>query len=140
SQLHITTTALAPTPTSSVRLQANLGAQEAAATVPFDLTTPDATSQYQTAVTVYDAVGQPHQMELYFTKTSNSPQQWDVNVTAPATAVERAPAGDRGVLATGSLIFTPDGSLASNSLGAGNVTWAGSAAASIEIDMGSTRG
>lgn len=140
SPLQVPTTALPPSATSTVSLQANLGSQEPVATAPFDLANPDSTSQYQTAVTVYDSVGEAHQLELYFTKTSDGPQQWEVNVTASGADIVPAPAGDRALLATGTLAFNPDGSLASNTLPAINATWSGAEAASITLDLGSATG
>lgn len=140
SPLQVPTTALPPTATSSIRLTANLGSQEPVATAPFDLANPDSTSQYQTAVTVYDSVGEAHQLELYFTKTADGPQQWEVNVTASGRDVTPAPTGDRALLATGTLAFNPDGSLASNTLPSIGVPWSGADAASISLDLGSATG
>lgn len=140
SELQVPLTALAPTATSNVRIQANLGSQEPVATAPFDLAAPDSSSQYQTAVTVYDSVGEAHQVELYFTKLSDSPQQWEVNVTATASDVDPAPAGERALLGTGTLDFNTDGSLASNTLGPVGVAWSGAAATSINLDLGSNTG
>jgi len=136
SELQLPTTALPPTATTQMELRANLGAQVPVTTAPFDVDSPDTTSQYQTSVTVYDSVGEAHQVELYFTKMSDSPQQWEVNATATASEVEPPAATGRALLATGTLEFNPDGSLAANSLTNVNVTWAGAAAADIAVDFG----
>jgi len=136
SNLQVPTTAIPPTPTGRIDLQANLDASEPVSAVPFDLTDPERTSQFQTSVTVYDSLGAAHPLELYFTKTSAAPQQWQVNVTAAAADVTPAPAGPRSLVGTGTVEFNPDGSLASNSLPGLNIPWANAAPGAITLGLG----
>ena len=44
----------------------------------FDITDPAGTAHYSTPITIYDSLGQSHQLQLYFTKTAA--QAWDLNV------------------------------------------------------------
>ncbi|MBY0406106.1 MAG: flagellar hook-basal body complex protein, partial [Rickettsiales bacterium] len=93
--------------------------------------------QFSRPVTVYDALGTAHNLNVGFLKTSTN--TWAVEVYAqPATDVNTAL--PNGQLASGTLTFNGDGSLRSVSSAlstALNINWTnGSAATSITYDWG----
>jgi flagellar hook protein FlgE len=139
--LFVNTASLAPTPTSAVQIDATLNAETAIDPAAFDLNDPSTTSDFMTAITVYDSLGVDHQLELYFKKTAEAPTaQWEVHVAAASGDVSPPGAGDRVLLGTGTLDFNTDGSLAASSLGSVNVQWSGAAAATISLDFGNPTG
>ena len=74
--LRISTTDVAPTPTSSFEAVFNLDSRKPAITVPFDANNPT-TYTNTTASTVYDSLGNPHVIELFFVRTS-VPGEWNL--------------------------------------------------------------
>ncbi len=93
--------------------------------------------QFSRPVTVYDALGTAHNLNVGFLKTSSN--AWAVEVYAqPASDVNSAL--PNGQIASGTLLFNGDGSLRSISqslLGALNVNWTnGSAATAITYNWG----
>jgi len=87
----------APIATANVTTSLNLDSAAAAGT------------NFSDTVTIYDSLGTSHQ--LTFTFTAQSPNNW--NYTASIPAADTADDGVSGdnVVATGSLVFNPDGSL-----------------------------
>jgi flagellar hook protein FlgE len=109
SSLKVPTSALPAHATQNATITANLDASSAVPTVAFDVTDPANTSNYSTAMTVYDSLGQAHDVDVYFAKTSAGNFDWhavakgdDLNPPQPGVNVE---------LGTGSLNFTTDGAL-----------------------------
>ncbi|HSU38591.1 MAG TPA: flagellar hook protein FlgE [Polyangiaceae bacterium] len=109
SSLKVPTSALPAHATQNATITANLDASSAVPTVAFDVTDPANTSNYSTAMTVYDSLGQAHDVDVYFAKTSAGNFDWhavakgdDLNPPQPGVNVE---------LGTGSLGFTTDGAL-----------------------------
>jgi len=74
--LRISTSDVAPTPTSSFEAVFNLDSRKPAITVPFDANNPT-TYTNTTASTVYDSLGNPHVIELFFVRTS-VPGEWNL--------------------------------------------------------------
>ena len=135
--LQLDTGALPPTATSSAGLVANLDAGQAVDPTPFDITDPAATSDWSTSMTVYDSLGTPHQLSLFYKKTQDAPtQQWDVHVAAAGSDVDPAVAQDYTEVGSGTLDFDVNGALASSSLASVDVPWAGAAPATIALDFG----
>jgi len=109
SSLKVPTSALPAHATQNATITANLDASSAVPTVAFDVTDPANTSNYSTAMTVYDSLGQAHDVDVYFAKTSAGNFDWhavakgdDLNPPQPGVNVE---------LGTGTLNFTTDGAL-----------------------------
>jgi len=135
--LQLDTSALPPTASSSIGLDANLDATQAVDPTPFDILDPGATSDWSTSVTVYDSLGAPHQLSLFFKKTQDAPtQQWDVHVAAPGADLDPAVAQDYAELGVSTLDFDTAGALTASSLASVNVPWAGAAPATIALDFG----
>ena len=80
----------------------------------FDITAPEATSNYANSVTIYDSLGNPHQTTVYFSKLnpSTNPLQWEYNITVNAAELNLTPAQTGPYLiTTGVLRFLDDGTL-----------------------------
>lgn len=97
----------APRATSSVVINVNLDINEAILANPFDVTDPVNTSSYMTPITVYDATGNGHLVNVYFRKQDNDTWEW--HALLDGAELEGGTPGNQEV-ATGSLDFT-DGKL-----------------------------
>jgi flagellar hook protein FlgE len=81
----------------------------------FSAENPNKTSNYNTGVTVYDSAGNAHNLTLYFTKTADS--QWNWNAMAKGEEIVGGEKGKGFVGASGTLQFTIDGKLQSQTIG-----------------------
>lgn len=132
-----------PTATTSISLVANLGATSTTPTtaLPADAVgTEDdptdwfAASNFSTVVSIYDSLGQVHDLTFLFRKTATA-NQWDYRVVADAGEVSGGTAGKlRQVNAAGGkLAFNADGTFntggATNITAIGPITWASGASA-----------
>ena len=112
---------VSPVETSQINLAANL---DATATTPTAALATDAAgtedtpanwfagSNFSTVVTVYDSLGQGHDLTYLFSKTS-TPNQWDYRVVANSNEITGGTAGDLQQVdaAGGQLVFNSDGTL-----------------------------
>ena len=96
-----------PKVTSNVNMVLNLNAQDTNET--FDITKPTTTSQYSTAINIYDSLGQSHQIQLYFTKTAD--QTWSWNAVIDGSDVSGGTAGTLQLYGSGTLAFDATGTL-----------------------------
>ena len=86
--IRIDTSLIDPNPTGSVSVSSNLDSRETAPNVPFGgpfdafatpPTAPDPDSyNATTSTTIYDGLGNPHVLSLYYVKTAN-PNEWEVH-------------------------------------------------------------
>jgi len=124
STINVGNIANVPDPTSKASLNLNLNSGQAISTAAatYSAATP-ATSMaaytasggttgvapdYSTQITVYDAQGGAHTLQLDFLKSS-TPNQWDAELVAtPASEVKGV---TNGQLATGIVAFNPDGTI-----------------------------
>ena len=131
-----------PKVTESVDMVVNLDASETADT--FDITDPGGSSQYSTALTIYDSLGKSHTITTYFTKTAAQAWQW--NATVDGSDVVGGTAGTPVLFGTGNLAFDTSGALTTTmpvsfytASGAGAVTFAdGIAASAVDLDLTGT--
>lgn len=96
-------------PTENIRMAVNLNANEDIPALPFDITDPGGTSNFSNNVTVYDSLGNAHELTVYFAKTGVNTWDWHALIDggeltggAPGTPIEGA---------FGTLTFRPDGAL-----------------------------
>jgi len=135
--LQLDSSALPPTATTTAGIEANLDASQEIDPTPFDILDPGSTSDWSTSVTVYDSLGEPHQLTLFFKKTQDVPSgQWDVHVATAGSDVDPQVAQDYTELGVGTLDFDTAGALTASSLASVNVPWYGAAPASITLDFG----
>ena len=122
--LQLPTVAMAPKVTQNVVAQFNLDSRSAVPTAtPFDANN-STTFNYSNSVTVYDSLGNSHELATYFVKTG--PNAFDTYATAdgwplnssgakvaPAASSSTTPSSGGAALATGGLGFSTTGALSS---------------------------
>ncbi len=96
------------TVTSSITMNANLQADVDSIPGGFDVADPDNTSNFSNVVTVYDSLGNAHDVTVYFTKTADN--TWDYNVVVPG---DDHTSGTDQICAAGTLTFNTEGALQS---------------------------
>jgi flagellar hook protein FlgE len=97
--LHISTADLSPQVTSEVNALLNLDSRQLPLpSAGFNLSDPS-TYHHSTSVSLYDSLGNPHLMTMYYMKTA--PGSWDVFASLDGTQI--------GAGAVGTLNFTGDG-------------------------------
>ena len=66
-----------PQVTSAAAMALNLDASEDTIPGGWDIANPGGTSNYSTAVRIYDPLGEAHQVQVYFTKTAAQAWTWN---------------------------------------------------------------
>ncbi|MEY4513058.1 MAG: hypothetical protein RLZZ450_5180, partial [Pseudomonadota bacterium] len=135
SDLRIGPTALPATSTASVRMGVNLNANSTVPANAFDPTNPAATSNFPSSVTAYDSLGNGHQITTYFNKTGTNAWEWhsvvdgkEINGGTPGVPFEGA---------NGTLVFSTDGALQTETTAASTWDFTGATAGQqIAFDFG----
>ena len=115
SNITLSTTAFAPQATSTADIVANLDANATVPTGAFSVTDPT-TYNFSTGVTFYDSLGNAHQLQLYFVKTSTA-RTWDLYSRVDSGAAS----------AQTDLVFSAAGTLTSGGTQAMSLTIGGGA-------------
>ncbi|HSR10252.1 MAG TPA: flagellar hook-basal body complex protein, partial [Thermodesulfobacteriota bacterium] len=127
-------------PQTSTTVDTVLNLNASAATNTFSISNPGATSEYSTALTIYDSLGNSHVITEYFTKTAAQTWQW--NATIDGSDVQGGTAGTPVLFGSGLLSFDTSGALTTTqpvSLYTGSVTFRnGIAASAINADFTGT--
>lgn len=114
-------------------ISANLDAGEA--TMTWDPTDPDGTSNFSTGMTVYDSLGESHEVTVYFAK--NASNSWEWHAMADGGDITGGTAGTPFEGASGTLTFTTDGALDTETPGASTWNFVGATAGqAIDFDFG----
>ncbi|MFZ5894316.1 MAG: flagellar hook protein FlgE [Myxococcota bacterium] len=131
SSVKAPTSSLPARATTALTITANL---DATATVPtWDATQPAQTSNFSTSITVYDSLGNAHDVDVYFNKTADN--TWDYHAMVDATELN-PPGTGFAEIGTGTLAFTTNGALDSVTTTTPiTATWGGGATASQPITL-----
>ena len=100
----------APLATTAVTVRANLQADATVPAAVFDPLNAGTTSNFSTSVSVYDSLGAPHQVDIYFAKTAAG--AWDYHALTDGGGLAGGVAGTPTEVATGALTFDTQGRLA----------------------------
>lgn len=100
--------------TEKVDMSMNLDIRAEPLAAAFDPANPEKTSNYNTGVTVYDSAGNAHNMTVYFSKTADNVWSW--NAMAKGEEIVGGTKGTGVVGASGTLNFTIDGKLQSQTI------------------------
>ena len=111
SNIQLQNPALPPLATANIKLGANLNANSTVPAAAWDPQNPSATSNFSTTISVYDSLGNAHQLNVYFRETASN--TWDYHVLANGSEVTGGTAGQYSEIGTGTLAFGTDGSLTS---------------------------
>ncbi|MCC6620525.1 MAG: flagellar hook protein FlgE [Deltaproteobacteria bacterium] len=122
-----------PQATTSVEMTVNLDAG-APITGPFDPNDPAGTSSFSTTVTVYDSRGTAHSLEVYFSQTATG--QWEWNAVAPLGELDGSTDTTPTIVASGTMTFGTDGTLASSTQTQTTVTFFGADQQDLVFDFG----
>jgi flagellar hook protein FlgE len=113
-----------PTGTAGLDIQFNSSTPTNGKT--FDPANPNSTNDYQTSETVYDSLGNSHQVDVYFNKTADN--QWTWHAMTDGGQLTGGTPGTATQLGTGTISMNSDGTFASETSGAASVSFAGGAA------------
>jgi flagellar hook protein FlgE len=119
-----------------MEITANLDANAIVPTAPWDPQNPASTASFSTSMTVYDSLGNAHDLNVYFRKTAANTLDYHVLVSG-SDVVPPAP-GTNVEVGSGALNFTTDGALDSEAVGAAiTVDFAGATGGqAITLDFG----
>jgi len=136
--IQINTSVAAPQATSSIDLSLNLDAS-APLVGPFDASSPFATSNFQTVVTLFDSLGTAHPATVYFTRSGVNDWEWNVALPVADTSTPPANPSDTIVVqGSGTLGFDDSGTLTSATGSPTTFEFSGGSAPgqSIALDFG----
>lgn len=105
-----------PQATSSIDMELNLDSSAELPTTPWDPTDPVSTSNYSTTTTVYDSLGNPIEVEVYYRKTADN--AWEYHALVDGADVQGGTAGTPQEITSGTLDFGTDGDLITHTPGA----------------------
>lgn len=115
--LKVAAASVAPRATARATLVANLQADAALLAdpvtgrlLPFDPANPSATSGFSTSLTVYDALGEAHGVQLFFHKAG--PGTWDWHAMSDGAGLQGGSRGELTPIGEGALVFDVQGRLA----------------------------
>ncbi|MDD9933851.1 MAG: flagellar hook protein FlgE [Myxococcales bacterium] len=134
--LTVTPGTIPANPTTEIQAAVNLdsNAQQPA---PFDPTDPAGTSNFSNTVTVYDSLGNGHEITVYYAK--NGPNSWEWHAMVDGGDLAGGTPGAPVEGASGTLTFTTDGRLDTESAGASSWDFIDAAPGQvITFDFGSS--
>ncbi len=138
SDINIASLNSAPNPTSNVQITANLDARETPPAA-FDVLDPTGTSNFSTSMTVYDSLGNAHQISIYYRLNTVAPagNQWEWFAVVPAS---ESTSGVDEIQAQGTIDFDNAGAYVSDTPGTISFNFAGGAAQNqtIAFDFATT--
>jgi flagellar hook protein FlgE len=106
-----------PRATTTVTVRGNLSA-DAALSPAWDPADPAGTSSFSTSATVYDSLGKPYTVQIYFARSATTPSTWDYHAMVDGAAVGGV-AGTPTEIGRGTLAYDSQGRLVSNTPAAG---------------------
>ena len=113
-----------PEQTSSIEITGSLNPQDTLNPV-FDVLDPDGTATFTTTMTIYDSLGQPHQIEVHANRTAA--QTWEWHALARSDEVVGG-VGELTEIADGTLTFDAQGRLVQETTNNNTVDFIGAAA------------
>jgi flagellar hook protein FlgE len=128
------TSALSPKASAKMNITANLDANAAVPASAWDPQNPASTSNFSTTLTVYDSLGNSHQVDVYFRKTASN--AWDYHEVANGSEVQGGTAGQNFEFGSGSMTFTSSGALQQVTPTGGSLTFNGANAQTIALNLG----
>lgn len=137
--ISLASTTFPPRASGQMDLVANLNSSASIPVLPFDMNNPSGTSNFSTSITVYDSLGNGHLVTTYFRKSIEAPTgntwEWFSVVDANDTA-----SGLTEIQANGTLTFTTDGALDTETTTSSSFNFSGGAtlAQAIAFDFGTS--
>jgi flagellar hook protein FlgE len=119
--------------TEKVDMSMNLDIRAEVPQAGFDPANPDKTSNYNTGITVYDSAGNAHNLTMYFTKSADN--TWNWSAMAKGEEVVGGEKGKGFVGASGTITFSIDGKLQSQTTQANSFNFTKGAQPDQKIDF-----
>jgi flagellar hook protein FlgE len=107
--LALPTAAVPANPTRELTMSLNLDARQPVPAVPFDPQSAATTASFGSSIAVYDSLGAPHSLDVYFNKLGDN--QWEYRVLAPGDELDPTQPGVKVEVGNGAIAFTSDGEL-----------------------------
>jgi flagellar hook protein FlgE len=123
-----------PLATQSVTVRANLQSDAPVLAAPFDVNNAATTSNFATGTTVYDSLGNAHEVNIYYRKTG--PGAWEYHAVVDGGSIDPANAGVPTEISTGTLGYDTQGRLTAAAPGVTNFTPAGANALPLTFNFG----
>lgn len=114
SDLQISNATLPATATTTADMALNLDAKAVPPALPWDPNDPGGTSNFSSGMTVYDSLGNSHELTVYYRKTGSN--SWEWHALADGAEMSGGTAGTPVEGASGTLTFTSDGALDTETL------------------------
>jgi flagellar hook protein FlgE len=124
----------APLPTTNVTVRANLQADDPVIPAAWDVANASTTSNFATATTAYDSLGNSHEVNLYYRKTGAGAWEW--HAVVDGGSIDPANAGVPTEIGTGTLGFDTQGRLNAQAPGVINFTPAGADPMNLTFNFG----
>lgn len=106
--IKVPTASMPAVATSEVSMVANLDSS-AEVNAPFDLADPEGTSALATSIMVYDSLGAPHNVNIFWSKTGDN--SWEYRAVVKGEDLAGGVPGENVEVGSGSASFTTTGSL-----------------------------
>ncbi|MEY2932415.1 MAG: hypothetical protein RL033_3164 [Pseudomonadota bacterium] len=107
--LSVPSSAVPANPTGALDLTMNLNSEQAVPTQPFDLQAPDSTASFGTSIQVFDSLGAPRSLSVFFNKLGDN--QWEYRVLASGDELNPTLPGQNVEVGSGQIAFNTDGAL-----------------------------
>jgi len=142
NDIKINSTLLPPERTTEVTFHMNLSSNEEQVG-PFDETDAENTSNFSSSISVYDSLGNSHQVTAYFTMTSQDPtlgSEWEWNVVVDGSDWNGGTQGTLYRAAGGTMTFDNEGRLDEETTTSSSFDFTGGAALgqAITFDFGTS--
>ena len=135
--INLSSTTVAPTATTSATITVNLDARKSGIAGAIDMTDPN-TYHFSTAITIYDSLGNPHLMTIYFQKDDTTPLQWNWVAGIDGGEIQGGTAGTPYQVGSGTITFTSSGAYSSATGTSLTIDWldtTGAADSSVTLDF-----
>ncbi|MEO8180001.1 MAG: flagellar hook protein FlgE [Deltaproteobacteria bacterium] len=134
--IYVSSAAVPASASSALELALNLNAAQLVPAQPFDVQSPETTASFGTSIEIFDSLGAPHALDVYFNKLGDN--QWEYRVLASGDELNPNQPGLAVEVGSGQVAFTTDGAMQTFSPGqAVDVSFAGATPnQSITVSLG----
>lgn len=140
--LQLETNAIPPVATDKIELIANLNANTPISGTAFDAANPGPTSDFSTSIAIFDSLGRPHQVEMFFKRvapTGAEAVRWESHILVNQSELVGGGTGFNEV-ANVSLTFDTNGKMINYNPTSVSVPWDGADASTMALSFGEMNG
>ena len=107
--LSVPSAAVPANPTRALEMTLNLNSEQPVPTQAFDPQAPESTASFGTTIQIFDSLGAPHSLDVYFNKLGDN--LWEYRVLAPGDELNPTQPGLNVEVGSGQVAFNTDGAL-----------------------------